>query len=93
MDATTIGVLAEMVGKSGPAFMFVAIWIAYKAGQTATRAVSALEDIRDSVSSNQPLMRQIGTGVEHVEKSNEEILNRLSLSDMKLAALVARRNP
>jgi hypothetical protein len=91
MDPATIGVLAEMVGKSGPAFMFVAIWVAYKAGQTAMKAVSALEDIRDGLNNDRPMMQKIGAGVANVESSNEEIVTKLGASDMKLAALLARR--
>lgn len=92
MDPATIAAISGLVEKSGPVTLFFALLIAFKAGRVAVEAVKALTDIRDQLTKNQPLLQQIAIDVDEVKKSNAGIDARVTSSDMKLAALVARRS-
>ena len=67
MDPATISTLTDLVQKSGPVALFIVVWIAFKAGQTARDAVKALTDIRDMMAKNQPALERMDTTLDEIK--------------------------
>lgn len=90
MELSTFQTLAEIVKGGGPVVLIIAVWVAFKAGQTAKIAVSALEDavkalkeIRDLATASVPKLDAIAEQIDKVEAD-------LTANGLKLDKLIPR---
>jgi hypothetical protein len=92
MDVTTFAGLIEALSKGGPIVLFLAVWVAIRAGRTAEKAVQALTDIRDSVVKNGPLIEKISLSTTAAEEALVTIDERTRTLDLKLTAALSQRH-
>lgn len=90
MDPETIKTIATLVQGGGPVAMMFAVWIAFKAGQSAKEAVKAIQDMRDAVVETKPIVQQIAQDVKELDERSERIETSMSANGMKLDTLIAR---
>jgi hypothetical protein len=91
MDAGTIASATDLLTKGGNVSLFFALYIAWRAGQTASEAVRSLTKIAESVERAGPVLEKMAGDVENIERMTEQLDARSSRADLQLQALVARR--
>ncbi len=91
METAGLVSIVEAIATSSNAAIFVAVWIAWKAGKTATEAVEAIKEIRNAVAKGAPVVERLAVQVDDIDQATRSIESRGAAMDMKLAALVARK--
>lgn len=89
MDAETIAALSGLLAKGGNVALFVAVWVAWRAGKLAGEATNALKEIRDAAVGSKPVLEKVATAVDDIDRRSLSIDNRAAGIDMKVSAILA----
>lgn len=91
MDVTAMSAIVDAITKSGNAFLFVAVYVAWRASQSAKQAVEHIKELRDIAVKAAPAVEAMAERVEDIHRTWPAIDARTSTMDLKLSALVARK--
>ena len=89
MDPQTIATISELLSKGGNVALFLAVYVAWKAGGVAREAATALKEMRDTVVSSKPVLDKIAESVDDIDRRSLEIDTRSAGIDTKLSAVLA----
>jgi hypothetical protein len=91
MEAETIQGIVALLQNGGPVVTIFAVWVAFKAGQSAKEAVKALQEMRDAVVSTKPMVETIAADVKDIDHTLEQSIALASSNAMKLDAVLANQ--
>jgi hypothetical protein len=89
MDPDTIATLSELLSKGGNVALFVAVYVAWKAGGVAREAVQALKELRDAAVSTKPVVDKIALAVDDIDRRTGSIERTGELVHLKVSAALA----
>ncbi len=91
METAAFVSIVDAIAKSSSAFLFVAVYVAWRALQAAKEAVTHIKEMRDTIVKAAP---EVDTAVERVEDIHRQVntmATQFPAMDMKMSALVARK--
>lgn len=91
MDTAAIASIVEAIAKSSSAFLFVAVYIAYRASQTALEAVATIKRMCVIMEKAAPAVDDAVEKVDDIYRRTAQIDQTTSSMNLRLAAQTERR--
>jgi hypothetical protein len=77
MKMDELQTVVNLISQGGPVVTIFAVWVAFKAGQTAKEAVAALKEMRDLMKKGSETVSTIDARTKQIEQSLEALPAKL----------------